>query len=125
MGVAISLISARDLNYCLSLHIMNNSMEFSVDVFELSELELTSAASVGNYALIKKWVDSIWSSSRQESDGSREDLRNIARSAGNRGIKRCPTSVMPSAVGKMIRAAALDGEVAIVDLLRSYGESRL
>ena len=108
---------------------MNNSLEFSVDVFELSELELTSAASAGNYALIKKWVETIWSSSssssRQESDGSREDLRNLARSAGSRGVKRCPTSAMRNAVGKMIRAAALDGEVAIVDLLRSYGKPRL
>ena len=98
---------------------MNNSLEFSVDVFGLSEIDLTSAASAGNYALVKKWVESIWNSSRQDSDDPHEELRNLTRS---NSIKQCPTPVMGNMVGKMIRAAALDGEVAIVDLLRSYGE---
>ena len=98
---------------------MNNSLDFSVDVFGLSEIDLTSAASAGNYALVKKWVESTWSSSRQDSDDLHEEFRNVVRS---NSIKQSPTPVMGSIVGKMIRAAALDGEVAIVDLLRSYGK---
>ena len=101
---------------------MNDSLEFSVDVLGLSEIDLTSAASTGNYALVKKWVESIWNSSRQDSDDPHEGVRNLAR---RNSIKQCPTPVMGNIVGKMIRAAALDGEVAIVDLLRTYGEGKL
>ena len=98
---------------------MSDSLEFSVDVFGLSEIDLTSAASGGNYVLIKNWVEKIWNSSREDSGDSQEYLRNITRS---NSIKQCATPVFANMVGKMIRAAALDGEVAIVDYLRSYGE---
>ena len=90
-----------------------------MDLFELSEIDLTSAASAGNYALIKKWVENIWTASRQDADDPHEDVRHLTKS----NSLKSPTPVMASVVGKMIRAAALDGEVAIVDLLRSYGES--
>lgn len=99
---------------------MSNSLEHSVDVFGLSEIELTSAASGGNYVLIKNWVEKVWNSSREDSGDPQDDLRSITRS---NNIKQCPTPVLANVVGKMIRAAALDGEVAIVDYLRSYGES--
>lgn len=95
------------------------SLEFSVDVFSLSEIDLTSAASSGNYILIKNWIEKVWNSSRQNSNDSQDDLLNLGRS------KQCPTPVMANMVGKMIRAAALDGEVAIVDFLRSYGKSTI
>jgi len=93
---------------------MNNSLEFSTDVYGLSEIDLTNAASAGNYVLIKKWIEKEWNTSRLDSD----DIQNLP---GSSNIKRSPTPVMANIVGKMIRTAALDGEVAIVDLLRSYG----
>ena len=95
---------------------MNNPLEFSVDVYGLSEIDLTNAASAGDYVLIKKWIEKEWNYPRDS-----DDIRNLSGSSNIKG--RCPTPVTANIVGKMIRAAALDGEVAIVDLLRSYGKS--
>ena len=103
---------------------MNDSVASAVDIFGLSDIDLTNAASSGNYTLIKKWIEKVWTLSsdsprRRHSDDSPDDIRQLVKS---NTIKRCSTPVMTSIVGKMIRAAALDGKVAIVGLLRSYGK---
>ena len=67
------------------------------------ESDLVGAATVGNYLPIKRWVDNTLRIPCEE-------------------VKRC-SPMNASLAGKMLRIAALNGKLAVVDLLRSYGES--
>ena len=66
------------------------------------ESDLIDAATAGNYLPIKRWAENTLRIPCEE-------------------IKRC-SPMNASLAGKMLRIAALNGKVAIVDLLRNYGE---